>query len=47
MRITFLGTGQFAVPSLEALVDAGHQVAAVVTSPTGRRAEDALSPPRR
>ena len=33
MRIVFLGTGAFAVPSLEALLDAGHEVAALVTQP--------------
>jgi methionyl-tRNA formyltransferase len=33
VRITFFGTGAFAVPSLEALVDAGHQVLRVVTQP--------------
>lgn len=33
MRIVFFGTGCFAVPSLEALLDAGHDVAALVTQP--------------
>ena len=33
MRIVFLGTPQFAVASLEALLDKGFDVAAVVTSP--------------
>ena len=33
MRVVFLGSGSFAVPSLEALVGAGHDVAAVVTQP--------------
>ena len=33
MRIVFMGTGAFAVPSLEALLDAGHDVAALVTQP--------------
>jgi methionyl-tRNA formyltransferase len=33
MRIVFLGTGDFAVPSLEALVNGGHDVAALVTQP--------------
>lgn len=32
-RLVFLGTPEFAVPSLEALVDAGHQVEAVFTQP--------------
>ena len=33
MRIVFLGSGRFAIPSLEALLDAGHDVAAPVTQP--------------
>jgi methionyl-tRNA formyltransferase len=33
VRVVFLGSGTFAVPSLEALLDAGHQVAALVTQP--------------
>ncbi|MEW5763135.1 MAG: methionyl-tRNA formyltransferase [Bacillota bacterium] len=33
MRLVFMGTPAFAVPSLEALTAAGHQVAAVVTQP--------------
>lgn len=33
MRLVFLGTPQFAVPTLEAIVAAGHEVAAVYTQP--------------
>jgi methionyl-tRNA formyltransferase len=33
MRLVFFGTADFAVPCLEALVSAGHDVAAVVTAP--------------
>jgi methionyl-tRNA formyltransferase len=33
LRIVFLGSGSFAVPCLEALLDAGHDVAALVTQP--------------
>lgn len=33
MKLVFLGTPEFAVPSLEALVEAGHGVAAVYTQP--------------
>ncbi|MCM2254810.1 MAG: methionyl-tRNA formyltransferase [Vicinamibacteria bacterium] len=33
MRIAFYGTGHFAVPSLRALLDAGHEVAALVAQP--------------
>ncbi|UVO49182.1 methionyl-tRNA formyltransferase [Sphingomonas sp. SUN019] len=40
MRIIFMGTPTFAVPVLEALIDAGHEIAAVYTQPprpAGRR----------
>lgn len=40
LRLVFCGTPEFAVPTLEALVDAGHEVAAVLTQPdrpVGRR----------
>ena len=46
MRLAFLGTGRFAVPSLEAVLDAGHDVVALVTQPdreSGRGRE--LAPP--
>lgn len=33
MRIVFMGTPQFAVPSLKALSEAGHDITAVVTQP--------------
>lgn len=33
MRIVFMGTPDFSVPALKALVEAGHQVIAVVTQP--------------
>lgn len=33
MRLVFLGTPEFAVPSLEALLEAGHRVVAVYTQP--------------
>ncbi len=47
MKVVFLGTPRFAVPTLEALVMAGHEVAAVYTQPDrpkGRGQELALSP---
>lgn len=47
MRLVFMGTPAFAVPSLEGLVDAGHQIAAVVTQPDrpkGRGGRPAPSP---
>ena len=33
MRVVFMGTPDFAVGTLESLIEAGHQVAAVVTQP--------------
>ena len=33
MRVVFMGTPDFAVQSLHALVTAGHEVAAVITQP--------------
>ena len=47
MRIAFLGTPDFAVPTLDALVAAGHVVAAVYTRPprpAGRGKADRASP---
>lgn len=47
MRLVFLGTPRFAVPSLEKLVEAGHEVCAVFTQPDrpkGRGQQTALSP---
>ncbi len=47
MRLIFLGTPAFAVPTLEALVEAGHEVAAVLTQPdrpSGRGQNAAASP---
>lgn len=36
MKIVFMGTPEFAVPSLKALYEAGHQIALVVTQPDRR-----------
>lgn len=45
MRILFWGTPAYAVPSLEALLEAGHQVVGVVSQPDRRRGRGArLSP---
>jgi methionyl-tRNA formyltransferase len=47
MRLVFLGTPAFAVPSLERLVAAGHDVVLVVTQPDrplGRGLREAMSP---
>ena len=32
MRIVFMGTPDFSVPVLDALIEAGHEIAGVVTS---------------
>lgn len=37
MRIVFLGSGRFAIPCFEALLDAGHDVPALVTQPDRER----------
>jgi len=47
MKILFMGTPQFAVPSLEVLLERGYEVAAVVTQPDrpkGRKRELTPSP---
>jgi methionyl-tRNA formyltransferase len=46
MRLVFLGTPQFAVPTLAALLDAGHDVALVVTQPDrpGRHGQRPVPP---
>ncbi|MEA3001556.1 MAG: methionyl-tRNA formyltransferase [Sphingomonadales bacterium] len=50
MRIAFMGTPDFAVPTLEALIGAGHEVAAVYSQPprpTGRGKAPRPSPVQR
>jgi len=50
MNLVFCGTPQFAVPTLQALVDAGHTVSLVVTQPdrpSGRGQELAAPPTKR
>jgi methionyl-tRNA formyltransferase len=47
MRLVYLGTPAFAVPTLDAIVEAGHEVLAVVTQPDrprGRGQEPAAPP---
>jgi methionyl-tRNA formyltransferase len=47
LRLVFLGTPRFAVPTLEKLVEAGHDVCAVYTQPDrpkGRGQQTAISP---
>ena len=39
MRVVFMGTPDFAVPCLQALLDAGHEVGGVYTQPDSRWAE--------
>src|SRR5438094_7306712 len=45
MRLVFLGTPEAAVPPLRALVDAGHDVALVVSQPDKRRGRGAALVP--
>lgn len=45
MRLVYLGTPAEAVPPLTALVEAGHEVALVVTQPDRRRGRGGLSAP--
>jgi methionyl-tRNA formyltransferase len=46
VRVVFLGSGSFAIPSLTALQDAGHEVAAVVTQPDKEKGRGrAVTPP--
>ena len=47
MKIIFMGTPDFAVPSLNALVDAGHEVICVVAQPDKPkgRGKRLVSPP--
>ena len=46
MRVVFLGSGAFAIPSFEALIEAGHEVAALVTQPDREKGRGrALAPP--
>jgi methionyl-tRNA formyltransferase len=47
MKLAFLGTSEFAVPALEALVEAGHDVVAVYTrapKPAGRGQQERRTP---
>ena len=47
MKIAFLGTSEFAVPALKALVDAGHEVTCVYTRaprPAGRGQQERKTP---
>ena len=47
MKIAFLGTSEFAVPALKALVEAGHEVAMVYTrapKPAGRGKQERKTP---
>lgn len=47
MRVIFMGTPDFAVPTLDAIVDAGHEVVLVVSQPDRRsgRGKKLASPP--
>lgn len=41
MRLTYLGTPEIAVPPLDALIAAGHEIALVITRPDARRGRGA------
>jgi len=48
MRLAFMGTPDFAVPTLEALLEAGHEIAAAYTQPPrpgGRRGRELVPSP--
>jgi methionyl-tRNA formyltransferase len=47
LKLVFCGTPEFAVPSLQALVDAGHEIALVLTQPdrTAGRKQELQIPP--
>src|SRR6185436_6092692 len=46
LRVVFLGSGAFAIPAFEALIGAGHHVAALVTQPDREKGRGrALAPP--
>lgn len=45
VRIVFLGSGSFAIPSFEALLDAGYPIAAVVTQPDRTKGRGAAPAP--
>ena len=45
MRLAFLGTPAMAVPPLRALIDAGHDVALVVTRPDAKRGRGSTTSP--
>jgi methionyl-tRNA formyltransferase len=46
VRIVFLGSGSFAIPSFEALLDAGHEIPALVTQPDREKGRGrGLAPP--
>src|SRR4249919_3118361 len=47
MRVVFAGTPHIAVPTLAAIVDAGHEVVAVLTQPdaTGKRGRGLVPSP--
>ena len=47
MKVLFMGTPDFAVPTLEHIIDAGHEVTLVVTQPDkvkGRGREVVMTP---
>lgn len=45
MRLIFAGTPEFALPSLEALIEAGHEIALVITRPDAKGKRGKLTHP--
>ena len=45
MRIVVMGTGQFAVPTFQALIDSDHEIAALITRPPVRGRKASQQPP--
>ena len=43
MKVVFMGTPDFSVGTLKAIVEAGHEVAAVVTQPDKPKGRDRKS----
>ena len=43
MKIVYMGTPDFSVGALEALIEAGHEVTAVVTQPDKAKGRDRKS----
>ena len=45
MRLVFFGTGEFAVPALERILNSNHELAAVVTQPDRKKGRKLVMTP--